>query len=117
MNLFSHLLRKECPTCHVLMDRAVLSRHMKKHDVGRSQYRSEDFEHPFGTVSVTFRHTKAGGWAVVESSALKAALGKSYALRAFIEERRRELGAESGMPVFTKRRVPDADPLAGLTPA
>jgi hypothetical protein len=99
------------------MDRAVLPRHVKKHDVGRSQYRTEDFEYLFGTVSVTFRRTKAGAWAVVDSSALKAALGKSYALRALIEERRQELGAPTVLPTFTKRPILDAAPLSQLTPA
>lgn len=117
MTLFSHLLRKECPTCHVLMDRDVISRHVKKHDIGRSQYRTEDFEHPFGMLPVTFRRRKTGEWVVVETTHLKAALGKSYALRALIEERRLELGAESGLPTFTKRPIRDAAPLSQLTPA
>ncbi len=117
MTLFSNLLRKECPTCHVLMHRGVLSRHMKKHDVGRSQYRTEDFEYLFGMVAVTFRRKKAGTWAVVESGTVKAALAKSDALKAAVEERRIQLGMETLLPTFTKRPIRDAAPLSLLTPA
>lgn len=118
MMLLYHLLsRKECPNCNRLMRRAELDRHVKKHDVGRSQYRTETFEYLFGSIDVTFRRTKTGEWIAVESSALKAALGKSYALRALIEERRKELAAPDAPPKFTKRPVRDAAPLAQLTPA
>src|SRR5689334_5558886 len=114
MKFLYRFRRRECPTCHKMTLRASFKRHVQRHDVGRSQYRTEDFEYLFGTVTVTFRRKKAGMWAVVESGAVSAALAKSYALKAAVEERRIQLGLETLMPTFKKRPIRDTAPLAQL---
>jgi hypothetical protein len=49
MTLFSNLLRKECPTCHKMMPRADLQRHIKRHEAGRASWETRNNRLAFTT--------------------------------------------------------------------